>query len=252
MYQRPQNGISPSRAKKTTVSNYSSLPDSPAGGRGRLLLVEDDPNLIEFMAAFLREDNFELVLVNDGRRALQRVREGVELVVLDLNLPGLDGLEVLRRIRTFSPVPVFVVSARSDGSDRVTALELGADDYLTKPFLPREMVARVKALLRRARLPLNRQSPTPLVINQENKQILFFGESVDLTNREFDLLSVLASQPGRNFSRSELLDRVWGPEYSGDQRRVDLYVSRIRAKLRHPLRDEVIRSIYGVGYRLEV
>ncbi len=90
------------------------------------------------------------------------------------------------------------------------------------------------------------------MINQENKQILFFGESVDLTNREFDLLSILASQPGRNFSRSELLDRVWGPEYSGDQRRVDLYVSRIRAKLRHPHRDEVIRSIYGVGYRLEV
>ncbi len=231
---------------------YSSLPPSHTGQKGRVLVVEDELEIREFIKRYLKEDGFDVVTAANGNQALDLVHQRVELLVLDLGIPGPDGLDIIRRLREFSPIPILIVSARGDGADRVTGLELGADDYLTKPFLPRELVARVKALLRRSRLPsASSQGNGPLVVDPEARRVLLDGEPVELTPREYDLLKTLALAPGKNFTREELLDRVWGPEYLGDSRRVDLYISKIRAKLNRPGKPAPIRSIWGVGYRFE-
>lgn len=231
---------------------YSSMPPSETGHRGRVLVVEDETEIREFIRRYLEDDGFEVLTASSGHQALDLVHQQVELLVLDLGIPGPDGLDIIRRLREFSPIPILIVSARGEGADRVTGLELGADDYLTKPFLPRELVARVKALLRRSRLPsLGSQASGPLVVDPNARRVLLEGEPVDLTPREYDLLKTLALAPGKNFTREELLDRVWGPEYLGDARRVDLYISKIRAKLSRPGKPAPIRSIWGVGYRFE-
>ena len=220
--------------------------------RGRILVVEDDREIMEVIRSYLVEDGYEVITAGDGALALERAKEQIELIVLDLGIPGLDGLEVTRRVRATSPIPILIVSARGEGTDRVCGLELGADDYLTKPFLPRELVARVRALLRRSRMPSYTPARSgPLEIDLENRRVLLDGERVDLTPREYDLLKALAGAPGKNFTREELLDRVWGCEYVGETRRVDLYISKLRAKLDRPDRPAPIRSVWGVGYRYE-
>lgn len=218
----------------------------------RILVVEDDLEISELIVRYLESDGFQVVTAGDGNTALELAPKGVELVVLDIMIGRPDGLEVTRRLRATSAVPILIVSARGEEADRVAGLELGADDYLTKPFRPRELLARVKALLRRSRLPSFASTEQgPLLIDPEARTVHYHDELIELTPREYDLLRTLAGAPGKNFTREELLDRVWGPEYLGDVRRVDNYISRIRGKLKGNDRKDVIRSVWGVGYRME-
>lgn len=232
--------------KEANPMSYSSAP--PTGSR--ILVVEDDGDIRDVIRRYLEAHGFEVVVAADGAEALTRAAGGVDLVVLDLQLPKVDGLEVVRRLRESSPLPILIVSARGDGEDRVAGLELGADDYLTKPFLPRELVARVKALLRRSRLPAtSARKLGPLVIDPEARRVTLEGEPVELTPREYELLRILSQTPGKTFSREELLDRVWGHDYFGETRRVDLHISRLRNKISRPGRPAPIHSVWGVGYR---
>lgn len=220
---------------------------------GRILVVEDEVEIMNVIANYLRRDGHEVLCTRSGDQALQLAREGVDLVVLDVMIPKPDGLEVTRVLRTTSPVPILIVSARGEEADRVAGLELGADDYLTKPFAPREMLARVKALLRRSQMPSMKSIDNRrLMIDPESRRVKVDGEFVELTGREYDILKTMAAVPGKSFTRDELLDIVWGPEYVGEARRVDNYISRLRGKLKRPHKPELIRSIWGVGYRLEL
>jgi len=221
-----------------------------------VLVVEDDPDIMRIIRSFLEEDGYDILAATDGNMALELVKQDVDLLVLDVGLPGLDGLEVTRRVREFSPIPILIVSARGEGTDRVLGLEFGADDYLVKPFLPREMVARVKALLRRSKLtapaagaPVD--TKTGVYVDNDARRAFLDGEPLSLTAQEYEMLKVLSGAPGKNFTREELLDRVWGDDYMGQSRRVDLCVGRLRAKLERPGKPGPIRSIWGVGYRFE-
>lgn len=219
---------------------------------GRLLLVEDDPSIQILTQALLTDYGFEVVHAPDGLVALDLAKQNIDLVLLDLGLPKLDGLEVIRRLRAFTQIPILILSAREEESDRVLGLELGADDYLTKPYPPRELIARVKALLRRSRLPS--QSATVaggLTVDEASKRAYLDGEPIDLTPTEYQLLRLMMANPGKNFTRDELLDRVWGPEYTGESRRVDLQISRLRQKIDQPGKPSALHSIWGVGYRFE-
>lgn len=218
----------------------------------RILVVDDEPQILEVVRRYLERDGFEVLGARDGATALELARQGVDLVILDVMMPGgPDGLEVTRTLRYVrgSHVPILILSARDEEADRVTGLEVGADDYLTKPFSPRELAARVKALLRRSRMAAAPASG--LHVDLEARRVQVDGEFVDLTPREYDLLKTLWQAPGKNFTREELLDRVWGVEYLGDTRRVDVHVSKLREKLSRSGRPAPIRSIWGVGYRLE-
>lgn len=219
----------------------------------RILVVEDETQIQELIGRYLHQNGFEVVNAATGPEGLKKAAEGVDLIILDLMLPGLDGLEVLRQLRSSgSLTPIIIVSARGEESDQVVGLEVGADDYMTKPFRPRELVARVKATLRRSKMPsVESVQAGPLVVDPEARTVRLDGELVELTPREYDLLKTLAMAPGKNFSREELLDRVWGPDYYGQARRVDMYVSKLRAKLSKPGKPAPIRSVWGVGYRIE-
>lgn len=219
-----------------------------------ILVVEDELQIRELICRYLESDGYAVLTATTGEEALRMARQGVELVVLDIMIPRPDGLDVTRILRsTNSGLPILIVSARGEESDRVAGLELGADDYLTKPFPPRELLARVKALLRRSRMPSYESRQTgPLVVDPEARTVRLEGELVEVTPREYDLLKTLIQTPGKNFTREELLDRAWGPEYVGDLRRVDNYIHRLRSKLKRENQPDIIRSIWGVGYRLEL
>jgi DNA-binding response OmpR family regulator len=228
---------------------------SPKGPR--ILVVEDDASLRNLVCRYLEDFGFQVIELDNGRDVLAQVLRGVDAVVLDLHLPEMDGLEVIRQLRKSSSVPVVIVSARGEAVDRVAGLELGADDYLTKPFLPRELVARLRAMLRRAQPGSNPSIATPaqqaaqphLVVNVLTRTVSLEGTPVDLTPKEYELLCLLFQAPGKTFTRDELLDRVWGPEYVGETRRVDLQISRLRNKLARPGKPALIASVWGVGYR---
>jgi DNA-binding response OmpR family regulator len=222
-----------------------------------ILLVEDEPQLASLVRDQLAATGYRVSLAGDGQTALRAVEaQPPDLVILDWMLPGLDGLEVCRRIRARSITPILMLTARAEEIDRVLGLEVGADDYLTKPFSMRELLARARALLRR--VELMRASPTGasrselrvggLAIDVDGRTASVAGEPLDLTPKEFDLLSMLAEQPGRAYSREYLLRRVWGDEYVGFDRTVDTHIVRLRRKL-GPMGNRVA-TVWGVGYKL--
>lgn len=219
-----------------------------------ILVVEDEPKIREIVRAYLRRDGFSVEEAGDGEEALRKAREtNPKLVILDLMLPGVDGWEVCRQIRKTSDVPIIMLTARGEEADRVAGLELGADDYVPKPFSPRELVARVKAVLRRTRPDRERERVLQygnLVIDLASRSVLCRGREVPLTPREFDLLWFLAKSPGRVFTRESLLQQVWGYEYLGDTRTVDTHVKNLREKL-GPVEGQFIRTVWGVGYKFE-
>lgn len=225
-----------------------------------ILVVDDDANLLELVEGYLTREGYHVLTATDGVTALETARsQRPDLVVLDVMLPGLDGIEICRQLRHFSDAYVLMLTARSEEIDKIVGLAVGADDYLTKPFSPRELVARVKAMLRRPRQQASAaDNETPplrigeLVIDEMQHAVTVEGRPVPLTAREFALLLTLAHHPGRVFTRTQLLERVWGNEYY-DEHVVDVHVANVRKKL-----DEVsgaghvVDTVRGVGYRLVV
>lgn len=223
----------------------------------RILVVEDDPSIREITEIGLRGAGFRVITAADGRDGLARFRaEAPDLVLLDVMLPGLDGIEVCRQLRTFSDAYVLMLTARGEEIDRIIGLTVGADDYLVKPFSPRELVARVKALLRRPRAGASATgaagaTPSGLDIDESRRTVRVDGTPVELTALEFDLLAVLARDPGVVVRRQAFLDRVWGPAFVADDHLVDVHVANLRRKLGDdPAQPRFIETIRGVGYRL--
>jgi len=216
---------------------------------GSVLLVEDEENLASLVAAYLEQEGYRVVAVGTGAEALQAVeQQPVRLVVLDLNLPDMDGLDVCRQIRIRSSLPIVMLTARDDEADRLAGLGAGADDYLGKPFSPRELVARMKAVLRRAEPHAEEQVLVlgDVVLQRDAREVAVDSEQVELRPKEFDVLAYLMQNRGVVVSRELLLERVWGYDYAGGTRTVDVHVAQLRRKLRRP---ELIQTIRGAGYK---
>ena len=228
-----------------------------SGSPPRILLVDDEHSVQKLLAYPLRKEGYEVISALDGREALDRLRDGAfDLVVLDVMLPKLDGFEVCRQVRARSTVPIIMLTAKTEEIDKVLGLELGADDYITKPFSVREFRSRVKAVLRRAELVrADELSEEPieqgeLRIDFEKRVVDVRGEPVRLTYVEFEILAALARAPGRVFSRTQLLERVWGDASYRDPRTVDVHIRHLREKLESdPKHPELIFTVRGVGYR---
>lgn len=221
-----------------------------------ILVVDDEQRIIDLAKMYLDQDGYKVMSATDGVTALSKILEDKpSLVVLDLMLPGMDGLEVCRRVRAESDVPIIMLTARSDDIDKIVGLELGADDYLTKPFNPRELVARVKAILRRADRKTSRDdAPTHisignLTIDAQRRSVEIDNQTVDLRMKEFDLLQTLAENPSMVFSREKLLDVVWGYDFAGETRTVDVHIAHLRHKLEGM--EATIETVWGVGYKLD-
>ena len=219
-----------------------------------VLVVDDETPLRELIRAYLEREGYTVHEAPNGREALTLMSQvQPDVVVLDLMLPEIDGIEVCRRVRATSDVYIIMLTARADEVDRVVGLEVGADDYLTKPFSPRELVARVRALLRRARAP---QSPSKvlkfddLTIDVEGHELRMAGEEIAVTSTEFRLVVLLATTPGRLFTRAQLLEQVWGGSYYGDDHVVDVHIANARRKLKEdPTNPRFIETVRGAGYR---
>ena len=222
----------------------------------RILIVEDEQDLVRLLKYNLDKEGFRVNAVSDGSLVLAEMRrEEPDLLVLDLMLPGMDGLEICRQVRRhdrYSSIPILMLTARSDEADRVVGLEIGADDYVTKPFSMRELIARVRALLRR-REPLAQRNSVQrgnLTIDPSAHAVSVAGRQVELSALEFRLLHHLASHPGLVFSRDQLLDRVWGNDRSVTPRSVDVYIRRVREKIEEePQKPAYLQTVHGVGYR---
>jgi DNA-binding response OmpR family regulator len=223
--------------------------------RERILVVDDEPGIRDLVGSYLRDDGFEVDEATDGEDALDRFRRRTpDLVLLDLRLPGIGGLDVLREIRRTSAVYVIVLTARSDETDKLIGLELGADDYITKPFSPRELVARVRAVLRRRRDDdVDTGDVTGfdgLTIDAGRHEVHVGAELVELTSLEFQLLAALAASPGRVFTRRQLIEQVWGWDFYGDERLVDVHVRNLRKALGDDAGEpRFIGTVRGVGYK---
>ena len=227
----------------------------------RVLVADDDDKIRELLELYLTKEGFAVEQAADGAEAILKAQQlKPDLIVLDIMMPVLDGMEVCRQVRKFSQVPVIMLTARTEDEDRILGLELGADDYLAKPFNPRELVARVKAVLRRMTHSADDTASkdavlsfAQLTINRQEYVATSSGITVQLTSKEMDLLWHLAAHPGRVFSREQLLESIWGYEYFGDTRTVDTHIKRIRQKLE--VKDDSswdIKTVWGVGYKFEV
>jgi DNA-binding response OmpR family regulator len=218
---------------------------------GVLLLVEDDESIGRLVKAYLeQQDGWRVVWLRNGEDAVGELRRHpVRLVVLDIGLPGIDGFEVCRRMRAYSKVPIVMLTARDEEPDRVAGLELGADDYVSKPFSPRELAARIKAIFRRVEQRSDDAVLTAhdIVLRRDSMDVTVSGEQIELTTKEFDLLACFLEHPGIVLSREKLLDLVWGMTYPGGTRTVDVHVAQLRRKLGDP---DTIRTVRGAGYKL--
>ena len=223
----------------------------------RVLVVEDEESYSEALSYMLRKEGFEVAVATDGPAGLQAFdRDGADLVLLDLMLPGLSGTEVCRELRTRSAVPVIMLTARDSEVDKVVGLELGADDYVTKPFSSRELVARIRAVLRRGAEPeellLNVVEAGPVRMDVERHVVTVDGNQVQLPLKEFDLLELLLRNAGRVLTRGQLIDRVWGADYVGDTKTLDVHVKRLRAKIEpDPANPKYLVTVRGLGYKFE-
>lgn len=226
----------------------------------KILIVDDDNNIAELISLYLTKECFETMIVNDGESVLPSLDSfQPNLILLDLMLPGIDGYQVCREVRAKSAVPIIMLSAKGEIFDKVLGLELGADDYMEKPFDSKELVARVKAVLRRYKTaPAPAEKPDvkcveypDLVINQTNYSVLYMGNSVEMPPKELELLYFLASSPNHVFTREQLLDQIWGYEYAGDTRTVDVHIKRLREKIKDHASWK-ISTIWGIGYKFEV
>ncbi len=224
----------------------------------RILVVDDEPHIVELVRYNLLQEGFDVVTAADGGEALARARDArPDLIILDIMLPSVDGLEVCRRIRRESAVPIIMLTARDGEVERVGGLESGADDYVTKPFSPRELVARVRAILRRTAAPPAPPAAGPLragalVLDPATHEVTLRGRPVDLTAKEFELLRLLMSHPNRVFTRDFLLERIWGYDYYGSTRTVDMHISRLREKIEDdPVAPTYIVTVRGVGYKFK-
>src|SRR5450756_45474 len=227
-----------------------------AVARETILVVEDEPKIAELLKLYLEREGYQVEIASDGEAALEAFhRGGPELAILDLNLPVVDGLEVCRQIRKESDLPIIMLTARDEEADKLIGLELGADDYITKPFSPREVIARVRAVLRRA-APAQPQQPQEtlrageLMLDPERHELRRGGAVLDLTPTEFRLLEVLMRNPGRVYSRLQLLDLVQGEAFEGYERTIDAHVKNLRSKIEpDPQRPTHVLTVYGVGYK---
>lgn len=219
----------------------------------RILVVEDDPNIRELLQYNLNKEGFEVKTAEDGQKGLEEIEtKWPDLVILDLMIPHRDGLEICRIMRNtkeLAHIPIIILTAKGEEIDRILGLEMGADDYVTKPFSIRELIARVKALFRRAHILEKAEEEIlirgKLIINTDNYEVALGDRKIDLTPKEFQLLYLLASRPGKVFTRDFLLEQVWGYEYLGDSRTVDVHIRHLRQKLA----DDLIETVRGVGYK---
>ncbi|TGY96330.1 response regulator transcription factor [Petralouisia muris] len=226
----------------------------------KILIVDDDVNIAELISLYLTKECYDTRMVHDGEEALAVYEQyQPNLILLDLMLPGIDGYQVCREIRAKSNLPIIMLSAKGEIFDKVLGLELGADDYIMKPFDSKELVARVKAVLRRYQ-PARTEAAAPnikcveypdLVINQTNYSVLYYGKPVDMPPKELELLYFLASSPNQVFTREQLLDHIWGYEYIGDTRTVDVHVKRLREKIKDH-NSWSLATVWGIGYKFEV
>ncbi len=233
-------------------------------GKQRVLIVDDDANIAELISLYLTKECYETKIVSDGEEALRTFPSfRPNIVLLDLMLPGIDGYQVCRELRTFSQVPIIMLSAKGEIFDKVLGLELGADDYMIKPFDSKELVARVKAVLRRSQA-VPSAAPAPgtdqqgeyveypgLIVNLTNYSVIYQGQSIDMPPKELELLYFLASSPNQVFTREQLLDHIWGYEYIGGTRTVDVHIKRMREKIKDT-ENWAITTVWGIGYKFEV
>ena len=227
----------------------------------KILIVDDDTNIAELISLYLTKECYETKMVHDGESALRELYTfQPNLILLDLMLPGMDGYQVCREVRTKSQVPIIMLSAKGEVFDKVLGLELGADDYIVKPFDTKELVARVKANLRRCQQMITFETPKTvdakiveypdLTINQSNYSVLYQGRTIEMPPKELELLYFLASSPNQVFTREQLLDHIWGYEYIGDTRTVDVHIKRLREKIKdHPRWS--LSTVWGIGYKFE-
>lgn len=226
-------------------------------GTGTILLVDDEPKVCDLLRTYLERIGYEVACVQDGSVAVQEIeRRSPALVLLDLNLPGMDGLEICRTLRKTSDVPIIMLTARDEEADRIVGLEIGADDYVTKPFSPREVVARVKAVLRRRDTVSQDVRPLEigtLLVDAPRHHVTYRNKPLLLTSREFAIVEFLARNPGRVFSRAQLLDRVFSIDFDGYERTIDAHIKNIRQKLAEIAPDSPtpLTTVRGVGYKLE-
>jgi two-component system alkaline phosphatase synthesis response regulator PhoP len=242
------------------VVNSVGPAEESADQRATILIVEDDPTLLTTLSYNLRRSGFDVVTANDGESGLRVAGDavhGFDLVVLDLMLPGISGYQMLRMLRRTSDVPVLILSARGEEQDKIDGLELGADDYIVKPFALREFIARVRAAVRRRSTPAARPPSVlqrgSIRIEPDRRQIFVNGAEVQLRPKEFGLLLALAMEPGKLFGRQELLDAIWGEDVIVDERTVDVHISWLRGKLTNAgVEGDPIKTVYGAGYRFHV
>ena len=226
--------------------------------KGKIMVADDDKNIVELLRLYLEKEDFAVITANDGEEALAKFGpENPDIVLLDIMMPKLDGWQVLREIRKKSNTPIIMITAKGETFDKVLGLELGADDYVVKPFDSKEIVARIKAVLRRTGKPsggsdTKEVSYDKLVVNMTKYELKVDGRVVDTPPKELELLFHLASNPNRVYTRDQLLDEVWGFEYYGDSRTVDVHIKRLREKLEGVSDKWTLKTVWGVGYKFEV